>query len=315
MSSFYLALLIAFVFYVIIPGAGAVFVRAKWRRFRRALYHAASLPRASYGDIRAIREGDPAARERCFFGKLEALHGDNRIWLRDGSSSVEVDMADAQLVVLPPYQDPYRSLPPTNRVDFPNETPQMIPWRRVTSLTEGSDVFVAGQLTWQDGNAVYSRVHDSVPLVLLFDGPEEHVLERAVWTGRQRNEYWSLVTPVALLSGMFALSILSMQVMAVSYVDALLTLGLAGIPVLPLLPPAVPGYFLYRRLWRNGRSYRAARDGLRLSRVYLASTEHNEGIRRNQRRAVIYELAAVAVLSASVFVNYIVAVRVLAMLL
>lgn len=316
MPTLLLSIIIAVVFYLVLPGIGAVVVRARWRRFRNNVYHAASVPRAVYTDIRAIRDGSVNARECFFIGRLEALQGDNRIWLRDGTASVEVDMTDTNLIVLPPYKDSGRSLPPADRVDFPNEAPDVIPWRQVTSLTEGSAAFVSGMLTSQDGNAVFARRDTMRPLVLLYDGPSEHVLERAVWTGRQRNEYWSLITPLALLSGMFALSILSMRVLQASYTDGLLTLGLAAIPVLPLLPPGVPGYFLYRNLWRRGRAHRATRDGLRLMSV---SSEYNElntrAIRRNQRRAVLLELAAVAVLLASVFLNYIVLVRVFALVL
>jgi hypothetical protein len=256
------------------------------------------------------------ARECCFIGRLEALQGDNRIWLRDGNASVEVDMTDTNLIVLPPYKDSDQSLPPTDGVDFPNETPDVIPWRQVTSLTEGSAAFVSGMLTSQDGNAVFARRDAIRPFVLLYDGPSEHVLKRAVWTGRQRNEYWSLITPLALLSGMFALSILSMRVLQTSYTDGLLTLGLAAIPVLPLLPPGVPGYFLYRNLWRRGRAYRATRDGLRLMSVSSPGSETNTiAIRRNQHRAVLLELAAVTVLLASVFLNYIVLIRIFALVL
>ncbi len=311
-----LSIIIAVVFYLVLPGIGAVVVRARWRRFRNDVYHAASIPRAVYTDIRAVRDGSVKERECYFIGRLEALQGDNRIWLRDGNASVEVDMTDTNLIVLPPYKDSEQSLPPAHGIDFPSETPDVIPWRQVTSLTEGSAAFVSGILTSQEGNAVFARRETIRPLLLLYDGPSEHVLERAVWTGRQRNEYWSLITPLALLSGMFALSILSMRVLQASYTDGLLTLGLAAIPVLPLLPPGVPGYFLYRNLWRRGRAHRATRDGLRLMAVSNARPELNAAaIRRNQRKAVLFELAAVAVLLASVFLNYIVLVRVFALVL
>ncbi len=317
MSGILLSVVIAIFFFLVVPGAGAFVVRAKWRRYRTLVYRAASRPRALYSDIRAVREGKRPSFECSFTGRLEALQGDSTLWLRDGSSSVEIDMENAHIVILPPFQNRDVSLPPRTGLDFPNETPEVIPWHRVTSLTEGSNVFVAGELVHTSGNAVFSQNTGTELLVLFFDGPPEHVLERAVWTGRQRNEYWSPVTPVALLSGMFALSIFAMQLLSQSRSDALLTLGLAMVPVLPLLPPAVPGYFLYRRLWRRGRAYRAARDAFRLEAAKSGDTAgaHDTVIRSNQRRAVWHELLAVSSLLASIFLNYVILVRLFAIIL
>jgi hypothetical protein len=47
--------------------------------------------------------------------------------------------------------------------------------------------------------------------------------------------------------------------------------GFALLPFLPLMPPGILSFFVYRRLWRQGRTIRARRDLLQLGQQILAS--------------------------------------------
>jgi hypothetical protein len=107
--------------------------------------------------------------------------------------------------------------------------------------------------------------------VVLYDGVEETILRRAIWGGRQRNEYWNQFTPASLAAGFLSLLILAYVLLRspMMRLPALVSLSFSLIPVIPLLPPGVVLHFLYRRLWRRGRFLRAERDLVRLPLRYF----------------------------------------------
>lgn len=269
-----IALLTAIVFFLIIPGIGVLSSRARWRRFRGGVLEAARTPTADREAIAAVHRAEESIGLFRFFGRLEALQDDDRLWVSDGTSTIEVDMEGGTVYLLPeglapsPAQIDYRS-------DFEGllhtmSAPEIVPWRRMTSLTEGTQVFVSGRLESDRGVPVFRGARHGGPLVILYDGEPEDLLARAIWFGRERNEYWNALTPPSLIAGMFVLVILSVQAFSSpgSFTAAIMSLGFASIPVLPLLPPGVVGFFIYRKLWMKGRAKRAWRDLLKLSLIF-----------------------------------------------
>lgn len=286
MSQVQLSALIAFVFFGVIPSIGVITTRAHWRSFRRAVVQAALTPRAGSRTVHSAYERDGEIGEYRFFGTIEALQADNRLWIRNGNSSVEIEMSNATVCLLPEDSPPqYRygdngtalgleSLIPTQSM------PEIVPWSRMSSLTEGTSVLVCGRLVSEHGVPVFRGTGRRGPLVVMYDGPPTQLLARAIWFGRHRNEYWNAVTPTSLVAGMLILVIMTARALSVAggYVAGILTLGLAAIPVLPLMPPGVIGYFVYRRLWLKGRGHRAWRDLLQLSLLY--PRDEGDGVAR-----------------------------------
>ena len=257
---------IAIVFYLLIPGAGAFFVRGQWRLFRRRIREASGLPFLDYSDLRKDRAGQSFR----FFGNLEAIQGKNRIWLTSGNLSIAVDLERVPIYILSHYS----SLEIGEDI-LPDEQPQRIPWKQISSLPAGTSVFVAGALFFESGQAVLHSLPRSPLLAVLYDGAADTLLRRAIWGGRQRNEYWNPFTLISLLTGGFALLFLAYQLFSnpVMRWPARIALTLSVSPLLPLLPPGVFFLFLYRRFWREARISRGVRDLQRLPLRYFPSRQ------------------------------------------
>lgn len=303
MSIWHLVLGCALTFFVLIPGGGAVAVRRRWRRFRRAVVEASSLPTVTYARLAALRQGagdaggaDSSGGRFRIFGRLEAIEDDDVIWLNDGTISVAADVADTVVYLLPARDQ--------RRGSFPEVTPDRMPWRRLTTLPERTPVFVAGPLRLEGGRAVFRADGAEGLLLILYDAPDDELLEQAVWSGRQRNEYWNPLTPASLAVGSLALLLVAFVVLRIpsDRAAAIVAVTAALVPVLPLLPPGIFAFAVYRRMWRRGRFLRAERDLLRLPAGRDAAAE--ERARRAGRRARLLELAAVGSLLVGIGINF-----------
>ena len=210
---------------------------------------------------------------------------------------------------------------------LPDATPRVVYWKEMNALVEGSRIFVAGTLSRDDGTLAFRswEAGQGKPLVIMYDCPDSSVLERAMWTGRQRNEYWNHLTPISLIVGFLAELVWVMWVFEESRLAALVgTIG-ALIPILPLIPPGVVGFYLYRRLWRRGRRIRAARDVNALRAISPTINGTATGARtggtvtptssitdRRTVQATLQELLALATLFTGIIVNGYIAAVILA---
>lgn len=280
--------LLAVLFYFIIPGAGAVLVRRRWRRFRRAVLMARNAAPLTYGRIRGTT---PGTRYQ-FFAKLEAIQDDRRIWVGDRTLSVMVSLDAVPVFVIPHVAD--RS---ANLVD---ETPRVLYWKDLAAVAEGTDVFVSGCVIDDRGSIRITACDGEPPLVAMFDGSRETFFARAMWSGRQRNEYWNHLTPISLVGGFVAEVLWAVTVVETSRLQALLALVAAVIPALPLFPPGVVAFYWYRRIWRGARRVRARRD---LAQVQNTELPGGPAAATLSRVASRRELAAVGLLIAGIAVN------------
>jgi hypothetical protein len=263
-------LLVAFVFFGAIPGLGAFSVRARWRRFRARMLDSSLRPFVRYGTLTgeaAGSEEDGSLGPFRAFGTLEAMQGPHRIWINTGRFSVGVDLEGVGVYLLPSFSgSPSASVVERLELSAPEEAPAMVSWDRIYSLPAGTQVFVDGFLFVEDGQGVFrARPRDPL-LVVIYDGEQRTILQRAVWSGRQKNEYWNQFTLAALLTGSFLLALLAYLFLRVrgAGIPALISLCLAAFPVGALLPPGVLLYFLYRHFWKRARLLRAERDMLRM---------------------------------------------------
>ncbi|MCA1754453.1 MAG: hypothetical protein LC641_07140, partial [Spirochaeta sp.] len=201
-------LLVGTLFYVIVPGFGAFAVRKEWRIFRRQMLDRDGLPVLSY---RGVREHEGRELQMLgsykFYGALEAIEDDNIIWLRSGSLSVAVEMRDVRLYMLP--TEDFGVTIQDAGGELPDRTPSVLRWHRMTSLTEGSKMYVAGSVARKAGRAVFLASRSDPLLVVMYDGPDDTVVRRAIWCGRQRNEYWNQLTPLSLAGGILTLTVLA----------------------------------------------------------------------------------------------------------
>ncbi len=272
-------LAVAVVFYAAIPGAGAFYVRSRWRRFRRRIIHSSLFPIADYRQLQVPRDGFIGTFR--FFGGLEAIQGENVVWLRSERVSVSVDLTKVPVYWLPSFASTQKEgREELNEETLPDEMPSEISWRRVFSLPEGTQVFVAGPVYRENGHAVFRSSKDMVVSMVIYDGARESILRRAIWAGRHRNEYWNPFTPGSVSVGSFALIILAYLLLRspILRLQAVIALTVGLFPLTPLLPPGLLFFFAYRRWWKLARFLRAERD------MVLLPLRHFKGFTGNERR-------------------------------
>jgi hypothetical protein len=280
LRSLLLLFAVAFLFFGLIPGIGAFFVRSRWRLFRRRIQESSLYPFLSYSDL--SHDAEVPGRYRIF-GHLEAIQGENRIWINNGSFTVEADLTQAKLYFLPSFSANARTLPVERlQEEFPDEQPALVSWNQVFSLPAGTKVFIAGGLHTEEGRAVFRSQSKDPLLVVLYDGERSTIMQRAVWGGRQKNEYWNQFTLASLLTGAFCMLLLAYIFMRTSpaSLPVIFALSLAFFPVSGLLPPGFVLYYLYRFFWKRARLLRAERDLVRLPLRYYPEAE---GLQLNRR--------------------------------
>jgi hypothetical protein len=278
---------IAGVFFLAIPGTGAFLVRRRWRIFRRALMDARDARPLSYGKRHLL---DPEEFRRLS-GRLEAIQSDRTIWIGDSSFSVMVDLEGVPVFVLPHSS--------AREDSQPDETPRVLYWKDLSALAEGTSVFVCGTVVEDQGTIRFHGGPYGTPLVMIHEGGADdldRLLRRAMWSGRQRNEYWNHGTPISLIGGFLAETLWAVNLIGVSRLNTVIALVFALIPALPLFPPGVVAFYWYRRVWRTARRIRARRDLMQLKgEATVRRTELNRAALRREAAAVLLLLTGVAV--------------------
>lgn len=253
-----------------------------------------------------------------FLGQIEATQGTGLIWVRGNGVTVRADMEGAKIYLLPAPGE--RAPGPKDLLEqrFPEEMPRRRTWRQVTSLPEGTRIYLDGSLERRGNMMVFHGSKEDPLLAILHEG--EFVIPRAVWSGRHKNEYWNLFTPWALLLGSLSLFILATAAFRSPYPRDTARLLLAGAlgPLVPLMPPGVVFFLGYLTTWRRGRFLRAERDLLGLGAFLRAADASNmligwgEGlptdtaplIRSCRRRALGAEILSAAAFGVGFIVNF-----------
>ena len=268
---------VAALFFLVLPGVGALTVRRRWRLFRSRIHDAVMAEPVSYGRVHRSsgargggNEGEgeaglglPADRSLDgvvrITGRLESIQDEQILWVRSDQLSVAVDMARSDVYVVAQESEAALAGPPLRTS-----------WKRLGSIPEGARVLVCGSLD-RTGDQPVIRASATAPVLAVFyDGPLSTLVRRCIWSGRQLNEYWNPATPAALAGGTLALVILAYLILSrpADRLIAQVTIALASLPAIPLLPPGVGLFYVYRRGWRRGRLLRALRDVLQLPYLF-----------------------------------------------
>ena len=281
MGFFLPALALMFLFYLVIPGIGAINVRARWRNFRKNCLEATLRPRLTLAS-RHARSGDgPDDSIFRFSGTLDAVGRDGLLWLKSKTMTVKVDLsAEDRICFLPDQQNELTERAvEKNRELLPDEVPLIQKYGQVVLLPLGTKIYLAGKISWENNAPVFRSSADHPLFILVFKGKVSTLLRRAIWCGRQRNEFWNALTPPSLIAGTLGLVLLS-YFLAVSGMPARLTVVMvlcSLIPILILLPPGIIFYWMYRRLWGSARSMRAERDLIRLPMRFFRDADIVDG--------------------------------------
>lgn len=280
-ATVYAAIAAAILFYAVLPVIGALVVRRQWRNFRQALAEAVALPELRYG--MSSKDG----QRLRLTGRVDAIGGDDELWICSESVTASVSMGKSWVY----------TLSGDGGKDGSGDEMSKLHWKSIGSVAPGTRAMVAGEASFMDGKTVIGP-RAGLSLIILYDGSDERMPERAMLSGRHSNEYWNPLTQVSIAIGILATSgILSISLSgrAPAMASALI-LTAAFSPLLPLLPPGLPLFFAYRFYWKRGRECRARRD--------LAALRHDARAWRAWRsRSAIWTGAAIVCFAAALLAN------------
>jgi uncharacterized integral membrane protein len=258
-----LVLLVACFFYAVIPILGAFVVRAQWRSIRHSLHNSLFLPT----ELCNLTDQDGPKGSCCLLGELEALEGNDVIWVRtQDHRSITVEMRNSSVYFMPSVNVKEKLYPHLLPVPLPAASLDKVSWDDVFSLSEGTKMYICGELLFQNGRNCIQSGKDNPLIVLIYNENPEFLVQRAVWCGRQSNEFWNFLTPWSVLSGILLLLILSVYLIqnSANYILQFFSISMAVLPALLFLPPGVFLFQLYKRFWDKARRYRAERDLMKL---------------------------------------------------
>jgi hypothetical protein len=286
----YAALAAAFLFFLAVPVFSGLGLRLQWRKFRDRVAELHGSPILTYGDAARAAVDGTGGRRGSFrlYGSVEAIEGADRVWIRGDGVSALVDLSKAPVYTVPPGDPEPGSV-------------RRLRWRSVSSVVEGTRMFVGGRLILESGRPVFVDDPEENLVAVIHDGDDEHLASRLIVGGRSVNEYFGYATPLSVALGLIAISIIlyASRKSPFSSVRALVFL-LGALPALPFAPPGLFLFLAYRRLWRRALELRIERDALSLPGGIASAVESADGDRgtdgpRSPKVAAGRAAAAVAV--------------------
>ena len=198
-----------------------------------------------------------------FTGNIESITDGHTLWVRGEDLTIPVSLSKTKCYLLPKHEG--GELP---------EAPEQIRWNRVSTLTEGSKVFIGGKLKAEENRYNFIQSKENPLMVIFYNCPDSELPGAVIRAARTRNEYWNNFTPAsigigALILIYIAASFLDRPAFRLTVISALTA---CFIPILPIFPPGFIFTSLYRRLTWNARKLRADHDLARFA-LLPGSTE------------------------------------------
>jgi hypothetical protein len=265
-------LLAAFFWYALVPVAGTLISRHRWRVFRERFAFICGKPPLDYSIMRQNLNGD-----HYFIGSFEAITGNTTLWVKNDSLTVPVLLKNAQTYMAPLGGKKRRMTAgeklyaDANDFDAFAEAPRRLNWNRISALTAGAKVFIGGALRQVDGWQVFTALKGQPLLVIFYECSEQALGAGVLRAGRYRNEYWNPVTPYALIGGFFSLVWIALTFFARPVYRTVVLSAITALfgPLVPFLPPGLVFTLFYRHLWQRSCLYRVFRDAVTLPLKYL----------------------------------------------
>ena len=286
--------LLAVLWFGLVPVAGAFAERKKWRYFRRRFGELRQKQPLEYASLVG---GDQ--QEYRFNGFYESA-GEGVLWIRSDELTVTADLRGADIYMLPNVGSE------NNPAVFdPDEVPVKIRWNRISGLAREAKVFAGGSLVAENSRRVFASVPDKPLFIVFYEGSEKALPVRAVRAGRHKNEYFNFITPYAFILGFFSQIIIAIFYLPrpahrLTMIGALIA---AFTPLLPWVPPGILFTILYRRLWMQARIYRAGRDLALMSAADDRPADPLSQARQYNRKAHIFEIISWLLLLCGIGVN------------
>lgn len=255
-------ILVYMLFFILLPGVGAVSLRRRWTKFRKTLFSYSKEPMLEYFNLESTKKF-------CFKGELESFRDDNVVWLRGETLSVCIDL-DKQYIY---------------SLTKNSETLTRNRWSNISSLVEGTMFYVFGTLIYDKG-VPYLVGSSSEDLIVVICDEDKNIYESLIRKGRDKNEIWNNFSPYLYITGVFLLIILSY----ISYTRysnktwSFYLLVAAGTPFYFIIPPGLMFYLQYRKMWDKALRFLILKDLKLLRGDYF--TSEKMGLRSKSREVL-----------------------------
>lgn len=242
-------ILVYLLFFILLPGIGAVSLRRRWTKFRKTLFSYSREPMLEYYNLES-------AKKFCFKGELESFRDDNVVWLRGETLSVCIDLDKQYIYSLTKNSESLKR----NR------------WSNISSLVEGTMFYVFGTLIYDRG-VPYLVGNNSEDLIVVICDDDKNIYEDLLRKARDKNEIWNSFSPYLYITGVFLLIILS-YISYTSYSNktwSFYLLVAAGTPFYFIIPPGLIFYLQYRKMWDKALRFLILKDLKLLRGDYFTS--------------------------------------------
>lgn len=306
----FIAILIVFLAYLVVPFISMILYRRKWNRFRLIIASMSSYKKLLPGDI-FPQEGEQLKLGTfVFYGRLDAIQPDGNIWLNKENLSVEIDLANINIYILTDKTHPRKNID----ILYPGEGLSESSLPKLTPLVEGTSFFICGSLYQEQGKLIFHTTKKQPLIVVLYDCPREEVDFKLFWHGRMKNNFWNPAAALSFGFGAFLFLVLMIILLALgnSSLLSVLYLSLSLIPLLILLPPGLLFYFVYRLLWRRTVFNQSLQEFYRLAdKELLQKGELFLRIKKRSKKQKaasywFFKIAAALCLCAGVVINYLI---------
>ncbi|MDA3956393.1 MAG: hypothetical protein PF479_06655, partial [Oceanispirochaeta sp.] len=175
---------LAVIFNLLVPVSGAFHVRRKWRTFRSLLRKSLDLPLA----VPRFTTLSGSLGLHRFLGRLEAIEGSDLLWIKGKQGSITADIRNAHVYKLTDPGSNDEVCPHLYPYPLPQVSLTRMPWNDVFSLTEGTRLFLFGNLDVQGGKYCLGSSQKMALTVIIYNEDPFTLIPRCIWSGRQSNE-------------------------------------------------------------------------------------------------------------------------------
>jgi len=186
-----------------------------------------------------------------FIGNVESITDNDTLWVRGDDLTIPVSLEKTKCFLLPMHEGEGEPQPP-----------EQFRWNRVSTLSEGTKVFIGGLIKTQDNRLIFTSSKEQPLLIIFYSCPDDELTNRIIRASRTKNEYWNSITPASLVIGALILISIAASFLGrpAFRLTVIVSFVAVFVPVLPVLPPGFLFTVLYRRLTWNARRLRVERD-------------------------------------------------------
>jgi len=291
----------------------AFYTRNKWRRFRNQFNDLRFCPLLDYSQYRNLKTENTSFR---FSGEIESITDGQTLWVKGGDLTIpvlleprsELTNTKTKCFLLPKHAASARadnlneSSPPEGKRE--HDAPEQIRWNRVSTLSEGTKVFIGGQVKMYDNRFCFCSVKGKPLTVIFYNCPDTDLTNNIIRSARTRNEYWNSFTPIFLVIGALTLLFLAAAFLGrpAFHLNVITAFIAVFIPLLPVIPPGFLFTFFYRRFTWKARKLRIESDIVRFG---INSGAGMDSARRYAIRAYLFETIAWGLMLLGIFINII----------